>query len=87
MARYSVGTKVRIKAGQWGRHAHSDVWKYENRIGEIVGSTFLIGYVIRYWERGEEGQAESILTYTVRLQEGTEIENLLEDSLQRLEIL
>ena len=85
MAKFAVGTKVRIRAGRMGRQGFSDIWRYENLTGEVVSSTPVVGYVVRYWTVDVSGPAEPLQAYRVRLQEGTELLDLLEDCLEAIE--
>lgn len=85
-AKFAVGTKVRIRVGHRGLYAFSDLSRYDNLTGEVISSMPVVAYVMRSWRMDEQGVAESIQCYRVRLQEGIELTDLLEDCLEEVVI-
>jgi len=86
VAKYSSGTKVRIKVVEALRRSpYSDIWKYDNLTGQIVGSNATVGYLVHVWDLDWHRPAQVIQAYRVHLDVGVEIDNVVEECLEALE--
>jgi len=81
--KYESGSRVRIRIAEWSRGPYSDLWKYENETGEIVGSSQVVAFYVRPWAIDVNDIAHVLQVYRVHLDTGFEIDQVIEDCLER----
>jgi len=84
-AKYFSGARVRIRDAQRGVGALSDVRRYRDQIGQIIGSTALIAFAARPWTEETSVAVHLLQVYKVRLDVGIEIDYVTEDCLEVFE--
>ena len=82
MAKYSDGSRVRIKAGVWPGDAECDLWRYNNLTGKITSSGSAIAHQMHSWAQRLARPFDSIRVHKVRLDLGIELENVTEEHLE-----
>jgi len=84
--RYSQGTRVRIEARDLkGRTVFQELERYENQVGVVVNSRIVVAYNLGEigltgFSMGDEPFA--ICMYTIRLEGGQVLDDVLEYSLE-----
>jgi hypothetical protein len=81
-ARYSVGSKVRIKPEDFiGRILDPQISQYENMTGEIIESANIVAFV-RPINLMNSGERITVYHYTVKINEQTILHDVLEECLE-----
>jgi hypothetical protein len=84
VARFSAGTKVRIREGAFLPLPSLDVWRHQSLTGEIMGSTSVVPYAVLIWEDDASQTIRVVQAYRVHLDVGIEVDSVTEDCLEAL---
>lgn len=86
--RFSEGAKVRIKIRDArGQVVYRELEKYENASGVVVSSKAVVAYFLlpmTVMERAQRDLPTTLLTYTVKLEEGVVLHDLTEYCLEEI---
>jgi hypothetical protein len=82
--KYIAGNKVRIKSQDLiGRVLDANISQYENMTGEIIESTNIVAFIVEPWAKpGGTGERVTVYYYTVKIDEETTLNDVLEDCLE-----
>jgi hypothetical protein len=86
--RYSHGMKVRIRARDAGGQVkYRELERYENMTGVVISSKAVVAYVLRpvaAIERSPARPDTTLYMYTVKLEEGVTLQDLIEYCLEEI---
>lgn len=86
--KYSAGTKVKIKArNAGGQLVYPEVAGYENKSGIVLDSKAIIAYntgFILFEYKSIDVRPSTLYMYTVELEEGTKLNDLMEYYLEAI---